>query len=257
MKKCVFLVLSFFIFSLVAGMVDAEVFEVKEMREITIKVAAKDKASGENRWQSTLKTQKIKYQGKPFIYIEENGAGLYGNDEKLKEWKAEGYFHWDGTQLIPYSVKETMWDSEGNLVRNNEKFYDQEKGKVFCKVDDEEKEFDFKSDLIDRQIIGICLMNYPFEEKREFDFHLLTSIPSQYKMTMKHKGIETIEVGGEMIECHKLQMEPDLGGALNLINVFVPDTYFWYTVSSPHRFVRYEGLETGLGTPYVIMERVN
>jgi len=253
MKKIIVLFLLFFVTVSVAG---AEIFKVTKISEGLKKVRARDKDSGKNLWQSSFKTQKIMHQGKPFLYVEENGSGIYGSDKKFKKWKGEGYFIVNGTQLIPYQVKEVYRDKSGKLVKAVDKFYDQKTKKVICRVDGKNKKFDFKPDLIDKQILAICSMNYPFESKRDFKFHLLTAIPSLFKMTMKYRGIENLKVGNKTVKCYKLEMIPDLG-ALNLLGAFVPKTYFWYKVAAPHEFVRYEGLESGLGTPYIVMERVN
>ena len=46
-------------------------------------------------------------------------------------------------------------------------------------------------------------------------------------------------------------------GLLNLLTkYFLPKTYMWFTVKEPHTWVKYEGLESGLGSPYVMMELI-
>jgi hypothetical protein len=50
----------------------------------------------------------------------------------------------------------------------------------------------------------------------------------------------------------ELEVVPHLG-VLNLFRPFLPKTYFWFTVASPHNWVRYEGPENGPGTPEVVM----
>jgi hypothetical protein len=34
----------------------------------------------------------------------------------------------------------------------------------------------------------------------------------------------------------------------------LPKTYLWFTVKEPHFWVKYEGLESGFASPYVVME---
>ena len=96
-------------------------------------------------------------------------------------------------------------------------------------------------------------MSYPFDRKSDFIFPMLTNEPAYYSMTLVNKGIDTLTVNGATIECYKLQMIPDLG-FLGIFAPFVPKTYFWYKAASPHEFVRYEGLESGLNTPYIVMQ---
>ncbi len=82
---------------------------------------------------------------------------------------------------------------------------------------------------------------------------MLTDEPAFYNMTLVNKGVEPVDVGGKTIDCYKIQMIPDLG-FLGIFAPFVPKTYFWYRVASPHDFIRYEGLESGLNTPYIVMQ---
>ena len=48
-------------------------------------------------------------------------------------------------------------------------------------------------------------------------------------------------------------MVPNLG-VLNLIRPFLAKTSFWYTVAAPHYWIRYQGPESGPGTPEVVLE---
>jgi hypothetical protein len=48
-------------------------------------------------------------------------------------------------------------------------------------------------------------------------------------------------------------MIPHLG-MLNVIRPFLQKTYFWFTVAAPNNWIRYQGLESGPGTPEVVME---
>ena len=81
----------------------------------------------------------------------------------------------------------------------------------------------------------------------------MTHEPSLQKMIVKYKGEETLKNGEDILECYKLQMIPDLG-VLKALDIFIPKIYFWYESKPPHNFVRYEGLEGGLGSPYIILE---
>ncbi len=210
---------------------------------------AKDKASSQPLWSSRIDSRKITTAaGEQFLYMEDNGAGVYGKDKTFKSWQTVSYVRLDGDKLVPYSIKQTMKDKSGRVVLTLEKSYNAAAKKVYCTVNGQVKSYDFKTDLIDKEMMGPILTNYPLA-KKELALHLLTHEPSLYRMTYKYLGDEVVNGAN----CYKLEMVPDLG-ALNLLGAFVPKTYFWYKKAFPHDFVRYEGLESGLGTPYIVME---
>jgi hypothetical protein len=233
----------------------AEIIKVTNIPLGPEKLKASDKASGKELWRSEIRRQIINYDGQPFLYCEEKGAGVYGNDKRNKTWAYQSYFVKEATRLIPQQVKIAFKNEKGGIISSIDKFYDQKTRKIICDVNGKRKEFDFKQDVIDTENLGVCLNNYPFEEKRDLNFYLLTHEPTLYKITIKYRGQEKIAIGKNEFECHKLEMIPDLG-ALNIFGAFVPKTYFWFETKSPHHFVRYEGLESGLGTPYIDLDLV-
>lgn len=229
----------------------AEIIKITDPGLGTAKLAAKDKASGSPLWKNSTAVQKTASNGKNFIVITDIGSGIYGKDKKYKTWRSEAFYYYDGERAIPYQTNLVYKDQSGRTVSSISKYYDQKTRKVLCKYDGREKTYTFYDDLVDKELLGVSLANYPFEDKRDLELHLLTNEPTLYKITMKYKGTET--ASGK--ECYKLEMVIDLG-ALNIFGAFVPKTYFWYTVQKPHKFVKYEGLESGLGTPYIVLEAI-
>ena len=227
----------------------AESISIKNFDEGVHRTQAREKDSGQPLWQSKLSISNISHEGQAFLYLEDRGSGKYGKEGNEVTWQTTSYVRKNGDKLVPYQVKVIFKDKQGKLVRQLEKYYDLETGKVLCLSADGERKFDLKADLIDKEMFGVILRNFPFEEKDEVKLHLLTHEPTMYRITMKNRGKEIIDG----VECYKLEMIPDLG-ALSIFGAFVPKTYFWYTVAQPHDFVRYEGLESGLGTPYIILE---
>jgi hypothetical protein len=186
------------------------------------------------------------------LKITEDCRGLWGNKNEMS-WNAENYYVYSDGVAIPDHSTITFYDPKGSIIENQGKKYSRDKRKVYCLKNNERKEFDNEDDLIDKELLGMCLMNYPYGRKEDFEFHMMTNEPAHYKMTMVNRGIENIKVNGKEFACYKLQMIPDLG-FLGIFAPFVPKTYFWYKVLAPHEFVRYEGLESGLNTPYIVME---
>ena len=245
MKKILILALAVWIAA--AGLSFAELFNVQNIKYGTTDLKATDKATGQALWQCSLTVQKLN----GFIYAEEKGAGTWGKDRTYKTWDSRSYFKLEGTRLIPYQVEIYVKDQSGNNFQTIKKSYDSKNQVVYCRINGITKTLNFGQDLIDKEEMGVCVSNYDFERRSDMTFHLMTNEPSRYKMTLKYLGTETIS----NIPCHKLQLIPDLG-AFNVIGAFVPKTYFWLEAAPPHDFVRYEGLESGLGTPYIVMEKI-
>lgn len=234
-----------------ANLAGAEIFKIKYIDEGSRSLETKDKSGDKLLWQSQVKLGKTESEGKTYVYVTEDGTGIYGGNKNYNSWHSEAYYYFGKEKLTPYQTNLVFKDKNGKVVRTINKFYDPERKKAICTIDGKTKEFDLKDDLIDKEMLGTALQNYPFEEKRDFVFHLLTNEPTLYKITIKYRGRESLKALNREIECHKLEMIPDLG-VLNIFGVFVPKTYFWYKADFPHEFLKYEGLDGGLGTPYVV-----
>jgi len=244
MKKIFILALAVWIAA--AGFSSAELFNIQNIDYGKANLKAIDKATGNVLWQCVLNVQR----GNGFVFSEEKGEGIWGKDRAYKTWDSRAYFKLEGTRLIPYQIEIVIRDKNGKIVQSTRKTYDLKNQTVYCIFNGRSKVINFDDDLIDKEQMGVCVSNYDFEAKKDMVFHLLTNEPTRYKMTLKYLGAETVD----NVACHKLQLIPDLG-ALNVIGAFVPKTYFWMEAAPPHDFVRYEGLESGLGTPYIVMEK--
>jgi len=106
------------------------------------------------------------------------------------------------------------------------------------------------STVIGTENIGLVLVGTDLAEGAKFKFYLCTDEPKLYKVTAKCLRKEKIVAAGKEFECYKVEIIFHIG----FFKIFVPKTYFWYTVDKPHSWIRYEGLESGRGTPQVIME---
>ncbi len=212
-----------------------------------------EKSSGKFLWKNTVNYSKIKdASGQAFVYVEEKGAGTYGKDHKELTWRTQAWIKNENNVLTPDQLVQTFFDQSGKKVSSLQKDYDAKSSQVICSMGDQTKTFKFYPDTLDKEMLAIVLADFPLDQAQA-EYHLITHEPAIYKITMKNLGTENLQVGNASVACYKLQMIPDLG-ALNILGAFVPKTYFWYTTAVPHEFVRYEGLESGLGTPYIVMQ---
>jgi hypothetical protein len=236
-----------------AGAAFAGTFKIMSVYEKPTEIKAYEKDSGKYLWQCTDTFTTFEADGQLFIRFTEDGEGQYGSDKKYRTWKAESIYLYENETIIPRSTKIEFKDKDGVVVGLLKTVFDPKEGTVKCKLLNDKKEFEFKEGLIDKDALGVAFMNYSNDIKKEFVFPMLTNEPSFYNMTLVDKGIEALTVNGATVECYKFQMVPDLG-FLGIFAPFVPKTYFWYRAEFPHKFVRYEGLESGLNTPYIVMK---
>jgi hypothetical protein len=236
-----------------AGTAFAGTFKITNVYDKPTEIKAYEKDSGQYLWKCTDTFTTFEADGQTFIRFTEDGEGQYGNDKKFRTWKADSTYLYENGTMVPQSTRIEFQDKDGVVVGTLRTTFDAKNGKVICKLLNDKKEFDFKEGLIDKDGLGVAFMNYSSDIQNEFAFPMLTNEPSFYYMTLVDKGKEIIIVDGKEVECCKFQMVPDLG-FLGIFAPFVPKTFFWYRAEFPHEFVRYEGLESGLNTPYIVMK---
>jgi hypothetical protein len=250
MKKLILLTIVCFAFAHTAY---SEIFKITAINEKPAEIKTIEKDSGKYVWRCKNFDTTYKANGHNYLVITEDGEGQYGNDKKFKTWHEQTIYLYENETIVPQNSILEFRDRSGVIISSMQTTYDQDKRKVYCKLLNDKKEFDLKDGILDKNGLGLALMSYPFDRKADLVFPMLTDEPAFYYMTLVNKGIEPVDVGGKPVDCYKLQMIPDLG-FLGIFAPFVPKTYFWYRAAPPHDFIRYEGMESGLNTPYIVMQ---
>jgi hypothetical protein len=254
MKKNGLLILALL---LASNLALAENFATPSIPQTTrTKVTATEKNSGKKLWNATQTRELINDNGKIFIRIVEEGKGNYNGSKVPLEWKFEGYYYTQ-PNLHPYYSSHKVFSEAGALQLAENLVYDQGAKKVLYSRQDNgklsNKTLMFYEDLIDNYLLATAMISYPFKEKRNFKFHQITEDQSIYLATISYKGKEKVTVPAGTFDCHKVELTVDLG-PLGFVGAFLPKLYFWFADTDSPFFVKYEGLESGLGTPYVIIE---
>lgn len=253
MKKLVCLIL---VWSFTASLASAEVFRPEGIRNYSKSVVqALEKSSGKPLWQATIETTR----DKDLVKIIETGRGIYGKDAQNIKWVTTGYYYLK-PHLRPYQKNKTVRDVGSKLLYEEAFFFDEKNHKIYYEKNlvsgrSEKKELPFKEGTLDRLSMGLALSHFPYSVDKEIKFPLLTGAPKIINVEIKYSGIDFIQTGAGEFYCHKLELIPDLG-ILNIFQGFIPKTYFWYDKKYPHDFIKYDGLESGLGTPHIILERI-
>lgn len=210
------------------------------------------------RWKAEWTLEQVTINEQRVVRFTEAGQGRYSPFSQEVRWTLEALWKAEGT-FSPLSFEKTVSDLNGRLLVKERKVFDFARGKVRFERQDsatgtsKTKELNVPSDTLAVEGIGTALRSLPFNPPKPFIVHLLTNEPGLYEVTLEPRGRERVKTPMGEFDCYKVELVPHLG-LLSLFRVFVPKTYFWFTVAPPHFWVRYQGLESGLKTPHVVME---
>ena len=248
--------LGLFIFALVfifPNIAAAKNIKYESIANTKMTLISYEKSNSLLHWTSTAIGQLIQHKEQAYFNIEARGDFFNKDGQKTSFWDASSYSLLEGDKLIPYNIKIITKNVDNEVLENVEKFYNYKSKKINTNINGMAKDFELRSNTIDKHLLAVALMAYPFEQKDKIKINLLTHEPALYPADIEYRGKEKIKVMGREIECYKLEMLFDVG-LLNIFRVFIPKFYFWYAVDPPHYFMRYEGLEDGLNTPYVVID---
>jgi hypothetical protein len=153
-------IMLFIVFLFVSSSVHAEQFNVTYvgLQPKSIKVFKKD--DGKYLWQYTTQAQTLEIGGRTMLKITEDCKGIWNNRDE-RTWKSESYYSYENNRIEPDHTMLTFYDPKGNIVEKIEKGYSRKDKKVYCVKNRDKKEFDFEDDLIDKEVLGVCMMNFP------------------------------------------------------------------------------------------------
>jgi len=225
--------------------------------------------STEIRWKASWVLERTE-EGPPAKYVvHDELRGRFGEDNREQIRVTEAEFIIDRGQLKMQHSALTVRDPSGTVFLTLEKDFDYAKGEVHTRSYSPEKRkserdvFDMGDRLVDAKAIVSFLRGFPFpppgaedDADPELEFIFLDESPDTYSVVVTYEGIEDLETPAGKFSCHKLRLIPDLGILTFLGKMLAPDIYMWFTVEPPHFWVKYLGLEGGLGTPSVISELV-
>ncbi|NIN92587.1 hypothetical protein GTO36_06320 [bacterium] len=214
-----------------------------------------EKDSGTERWRVDWRMEKVQKDRKIVLEIKEHGYGVYGNREEKISWYMETFLEY-GDSLQTIRSRKEIKNIDGEAIEVVSKKFDVEQGVVEFERKDlisgkvYGDSFEPGSTVIGPDNIALALEGTDLAEGYKTEFYLCTDEPKLYEVTAKCSRKEKIVVAGKEVESYRVEIIFHLG----LWKIFVPKMYFWYTADESHRWIRYEGLESGRGTPQVVME---
>jgi len=218
-------------------------------------VTSTDKSIG---WSAEWGMQEIQVDGKRAVQFTEKGSG------RLSAWPEEVRWSVQSTWLAdrgfrPLETERTVTAPDGKILLIETKHFDRSKGTVrlvrtVTGKPPESVTLDVPEDTLAIEgIAGVLrFASVPTSKSRSLSVHILSNEPKVYKVDFVWRTEESVSTPAGEFHCYRVEMVPQLG-ILNVVRPFLQKTNFWFTVAVPHDWIRYEGPESGPGSPAVVM----
>lgn len=216
-------------------------------------VTSKDKRTG---WEATWGMEEIRVQGKKAVRFIEKGAGRLSAFPQEVRWSVQSV--WLAERgFRPLDTEKTITAPDGKVLLVERKHFDHDKGTVRLErtregTGPETKTVDVPADTLAIEGIAGVLRFANAPKSRSLSAHVLTNELEVYSVTFEWRDEERVTTPAGQFQCYKVEMVPHLG-LLNVVRPFIQKTYFWFTVATPYNWIRYQGPESGPGTPEVVM----
>jgi hypothetical protein len=193
--------------------------------------------------------------------LREKGIGNYGEFQDIK-WEAESKIQLRDNLLCPIYTITNVTDKQGVHKFSLRQDYDYQNQKIILLKTDAQQnvidsaEFPLKNNTVD--FITLVFSLKPLAQKQgpkeTIRFNLLSIEPQLYKIIARFEKEEKIKIGGRELEALKMRLTVDK----SMLNLVLPSSFqtlfIWYEKTPPHAWLKYEGLESGKNSPYVIIE---
>jgi hypothetical protein len=198
--------------------------------------------------------------GRVFYDMTEQGKGNYDKYENIS-WNIQARMEEKEGLLYLIESRRVIKDEGGKTIIEYSKVFDYEKRTVHYRALDgkgkkiSEKIFRLKEQMTDDSTMIYFLTAFIArrDDKSYRRFYLVTNEPELYKIDIKIIGVEEIKLDdGKVISAVKIRIIPNLGLLTGLSKLIVPPTYLWYRQEPPYQWIKYEGLETGLGSTHIV-----
>lgn len=193
----------------------------------------------------------------PIIRVREQGAGLRGAPER-RQWDVSTEV-WLATGARRLSSSRETRDGEGVLLSTQRRDLDFTGGTgrivtvVAAPAARKEVDVRLSNDALSSDLLPTFLRVLPTVPGGEVSFDLVTREGHVIPMTARIVGREPVTTPAGTFDCNRIELSPTgwIGRAAKLL---MPRTYVWNSVAAPHVWVKYQGLDGGLGSPEVVME---
>jgi Protein of unknown function (DUF3108) len=214
-------------------------------------------STGKPEWTAEWTMEPSTEKGGPAVRFTEAGRGSISAYPMPVRWTLQAVWATDRS-FYPLRFEKTITDNDGHTIATERKTFDPVTRTVLfdhmrAGRAVESKQLAAPADTLTVEGIAGILRFLPFDRWRPFTVHLLTNEPQLYQMKIQMRGKERVKTPAGEFECYKIELTPQLG-ILDVVRPFLSKTFFWFSVAPPHFWVRYQGPESGRGSPQIVME---
>jgi len=205
---------------------------------------------GNKRWEAQTRIRKK--EGDIYI-LTEKGQGVYSSFSGPVSWISEVELKITKEKVIPLKLEKRVFDADGNMIRLEKQDYDTAAKSVFCVHKEfpaditRTKEHTFTKDAINRQLLGLYTQKMLQNGKKKARLQMVSEEPQVYDLDLTVVSTEEVEINGRERRAYKLLLDPRLG-ILDPAKVFFPRAFYWHSAEPDFEWLRYEGLEGGIGS---------
>lgn len=211
-----------------------------------------DHTSGQERSRVSLRVEPKGPGAADEVVLRQNGEGAYGTYTDVR-WEIESVLRFTDGALRPVSKVHKIFDRQGMLLSRLSNDYDYAQKVISLTFEDPQKDtrknftFPIKGLTIDYSTLSLFLESFakdvgPGNPKT---FYLLTAEPELYKVNIKYVTDEILDLPFGQVSAVKVRLIADMGILDDVFDRLVPPTFMWFEKSPAHRWLKYEGLETG------------
>jgi hypothetical protein len=220
------------------------------------------KKTGEVIWQARWSVNKTSTDGRDIVKITEKGKGKYNDLPGAVSWIMETSFFMENNPPALNAVR-TVFGPHHKEIWKKSKTFDNAR-KMLIAEQFEGGKLKMKKIVpfpgmpaYPSDLLAYVLRGYNFQARDPFSFYLFTVDAKLFRAQIRQVGREVVHVPAGTFDTYKMELVLDLGFVNVFIKYFLPKTHMWLSVNDPHVCVKYEGLEGGIGSPYVVMELLN
>ena len=189
----------------------------------------------------------------------QTGSGDYSKYQDIT-WESLAIMRVQDGVLSPIYTRRIIKDKQGKPIVTFEKNFDYAAKAVRYKASLADgkvvtESFPIKGNTTDEILLTFFLKSFAARQGQEQyrNFFLVTSEPKFYRINLQFFDSQDMDTAWGRVKAIKMRLIPQLGWLTGLAKAVVPPTYVWYTAQPPYIWLKYEGLECGLGSTHIVV----
>ena len=154
-----------------------------------------------------------------------------------------------------------IYSRDQQLIKTTRRTFDPDTGTATASIqvgaaESRERHWDHVKDVATPTSLLFVVRDALRNGRKTGSIKLITSEPSMYTLRWVPRGTEQVTVPAGTFTCVKVELLVDVG-LLRILRPLLPKLLVWYTADEPFHWIKYEGLEDGIRSPKIVIERTS